>query len=208
MKRLSSNWPFILLLLISFSACVPRNSKRKIEYNGKLQYFTDRNGYEHSIYGEGEKAFIILPECFRAESWESISLTDQYVYRCDKNDTYITIDAISEEKYNEYASYSEEEEIKDMNKLSILSNYMVSYKSATLVEVEQIKRYYIQTEANKTMRIIVIKGWDDSLNRELFCQFGVIKGDAGYYILQSVIAIDNAPFLSGDVIKIFRSFES
>lgn len=208
MKQLTLNWSFILLLLISLTACGPSNSERKIEYNGKLQYFTDRNGFDHVIKGEKENGHILLPECFKLESFATLSLTDKYVYRCEKNDVYITIDPVSKEKFDEYASTFQGAEIKNTDNLSILSNYMVSYKSSSLLNVEQVKRYQIQTETNETMKVTVLKGWNDSSKKEHLYQLGVIEGRGNYYILQSVIDIDNASFLSEDVIKIFRSFES
>lgn len=197
-----------LFIPLFFLSCNPKSKKDKIEYNGKLKYFTDRNGYEHFISEDSiNGANIILPECFKLEHQSSVGLSNKFIYYCDKNATYLTVDPISKKDINKYRKYFDEDTDSHSSDIELLRDYFISIREAGLIDPIRSVYSSTTTETGEDMILGSVKGKRYPESEELFYQFAVIENKNTYYVLQAILSKENTAFLLEDVLTIFRSFE-
>ena len=207
MKKIFTYYLFILVLPLFFIQCQEKKEKEiKIEYKGKLKYFTDKYGIERFISADKKSGiYITLPECFKSE-YNNISIKNDHNFYCYDSEVYFTVDPINKEDIGYYAEYFADERTKNQDDLSILRDYMMSTRELNIINSTKSIYSSIVTNENKPMFLGSIKGRSNAYSDELLYQFGVIADGNTYYILQCIMSVDNAVFLHRDAIEIFKSF--
>ena len=206
MKNLIPYHFLLVLLPLFFVQCEETKEKEtKIEYKGKLKYFTDKFGIERFISEDNKSGiYITLPECFKDE-YNNISIKNEHNFYCYDNEVYFSIDPIQKKDMSYYAEYFADDKTKNQDDLSILRDYMMSSRELNVTNSTKSIYSTISTNENKPMLLGSVKGYSNQYSDELLYQFGVIADGDTYYILQCIMSINNSAFLHGDAIEIFKS---
>lgn len=206
-------FPYRYLVLFTTLLCIGCKTDepaKKQSLEQSLRYFDKQNGIEHTVTLDNQDlAYIQLPDCFTEDLWDYISLTNNFVYMCGINNTYLSVDPIPKDEINYYKSYFIQETIKDMEAIDVLLKYVLDIRSSSLTwPSTSTPLSEVKTESGEKMLLGSVKGISTYDNNEVFYQYGVIEGKDHYFIIQAYMSIDNAKLLSEDFMTIFKTFET
>jgi len=203
-------YPFLLLLIpLFFLQCqMDDENEEKVDYQGTMKYFPDAFGIERFITDNANGGvYITLPECFEINHYIDISIKNTNNYYCYDNEVYFSADPIDQSTIPFYAEFFEDSSIKKQDDLSILRDYVIAIRKQNTIEASESIYSSMTTSENKKILLGSVKGHSDPYSKELLYQYGVIAVGDTYYILQCIMSADNAVFLHGDVLEIFKSFK-